>query len=68
MGKLSVEIEIKPHHNYPETHSRVIVTTRNGFVFACDWAGKPELADAIQAWLDDRRSFRKYDTTNGEYL
>ena len=64
----SVEIEIKPHPNYPKTHSIVIVTTRHGLVFACDWAGKPEQADALFAWMHDKYSFRKYDTTNGRYL
>lgn len=71
MATKKTQIEIKRHPQYPETHSVVIVTTRRGLVYACDWAGTPEtitIADALHAWQHDKYSFHPYNSSSGNYV
>lgn len=63
---MQLDIEIKKHPHYPETHSVVIVTTPRG-VYACAWAGTPTAEEALQAWKNDRRCFRPYNTSTGYF-
>lgn len=55
-----VQVEIRQHPEYPETHRRVIVTTAKGYCYCCDWAEPwPADEDAVRkAWQEDRASYR----------
>jgi hypothetical protein len=56
----NIQIEIRPHPQYPDTHKRVIVHSR-GRVWYADWAEPwPTEATVRQAWIEDRRSFLSY--------
>lgn len=54
-----IQVEIRKHPRYPETHRRAIVTTARGYCYYCDWA-EPWPADeeaVIKVWKEDRAAF-----------
>jgi hypothetical protein len=59
------KIEINPHPRLPETHTRVIVTTRAGYSFYCDYAASDEYERPTEEivrrdWKADRKAFSPY--------
>lgn len=64
-----MEVEIKPDPRHPETHRLVIVTTKNGLVYATRWAQPwPDEARVREAWRTDRRDFAPYNSSEDTFL
>ena len=56
-------IEIKRHPRHPETHARVVVTTKRGLCYFADWADEGQgvsTESALKSWQEDRKSFLPY--------
>jgi len=59
--------DVRPHRDYPDTHTTVIATTANGRSYACTWAGTPTDDDIRDAWRNDRRAFTPYNAASGDH-
>jgi hypothetical protein len=55
----NIEVTIRPHPKYGETHSLVIVETRTR-AYSTTWADTPTESDVRQAWKYDRAAFLPY--------
>lgn len=59
--KSSLQIEIRKHFLYPDTHWTAVVTTTRGFCYQCSWAGdRPTEEQVLKAWRTDRKAFLKH--------
>lgn len=60
-------VEIKQHPRLCNTHFVAIVTTRDGYCYACTYADKPEEKAVRKAWRESNRDFLPYNTSEGVY-
>lgn len=65
------QIDVIKHPTTPAMDIRIALVTTRGRVYACTYAPMDEPLTkqfVKQQWVEDRRSFRPYDTTEGRYL